>query len=212
MISRDSRPLASLWAKGDRIAQRIGLAVGRSFSRLAHTGTPVGTTLQLDITDDALEREIDLAASTDVPVLITAQTLVGARRIARAVHERRPDAHQHAFTVVSGDLTVNRVVAPLQEGSGAVVLDNIGAFGSDIQAVLLELLESRARRQSRDSRHSRILSTGLPDFYSRVEAGIFRKELFYRLNAIHINVCLPITVGDVLVTGGVDGPRVSSSH
>jgi len=170
------------------------------------------TTVSRDITPDALEREIHLAASTDVPVLITAQTLAGARRIARAIHERRPDAHQQSFTVVSGDLTIDRVVTSLQKGSGAVVFEGVGAFGDDLQAVLLELLESQAGRRAGEPRYSRILSTSLPDLYSHVEAGTFRKELFYRLNTIHINVCLPMTVGDVLVTGGVSGPRVSPPH
>jgi DNA-binding NtrC family response regulator len=190
MISRDySRPFAGLWASRERIAQRIGLAVGRSVSRLAGAATPVGITLHRDIADDALEREIHLAARTNVPVLITAQTLAAARRIARAIHARCRDAHQRSFTVISGDVTMNRVVTSLQNVSGAIVFEDVGAFGDDIQAVLLELLGHQVHHQSGEPQSRRILSTSLPDLYSRVEAGTFRKELFYRLNTIHINVC-----------------------
>jgi DNA-binding NtrC family response regulator len=113
--------------------------------------------------------------------------------------------------VVSSDLPINLVVASLQK-TGAVMFEDVGAFGDDLQTVLMELLESQVGRRAGDHGYRRILSTGLPDLYSRVEAGIFRKELFYRLNTIYINICLPMTIGDVLVTGSVSRPRAVSPH
>lgn len=189
-----SRSFAGLLAKGDRIAQRISSVVGRGISRLASTGTLVGTTLQSQQIEDAFEREIDLAANTDVPVLITAHTLAAARRIASLIDERRPDPHPRSLTVVRSSVTVKRLVRLLQDGSDALVFEDVGAFGDDIQNVVLNFLEDRVRRRSSESQYGRIFSTSRPDLYSRVQAGTFREGLYYRLNTVHINVCLPVTV------------------
>jgi transcriptional regulator of acetoin/glycerol metabolism len=194
--SRDySRSFAGLLARGEGIAQRIGSAVSRRISRLARTARPVGATVQPHV-EDTLEREMFLAASTDAPVLITAQTLAAARYIADIIQERRSDAHSSSFTVIRGSATLDFLVTLLHKGSGAVVFENVGALDDRIQAVLLEFLEHRARYRAGDLRDCRILSTALPDLYSRVQAGTFREALFYRLNTVHINACLPVvTVG-----------------
>lgn len=189
-----SRSLAELWAKGDRIAQRIGSAVGRSISRLAGTG--ILASLELPLVDDVLEGEIHLAASTDAPVLITAPTVAAARRIAEAIQERWPDRYSQSLTVVRGSVARDRLVTSLEGSAGPVLFENIGAFDERGQAVLWEFLEHRARYRPGDPRYRRILSTGLPDLYSRVQAGTFREGLYYRLNTFYINVCLPVTVSE----------------
>jgi two-component system nitrogen regulation response regulator GlnG len=166
------------------MAQRFGSAVGRTLSRLASARALVHTAIdEGDASQSALESEIRLAAHADVPVLVTADTLSVAKRVACAIQERRQESQQIYFPVANSSVPVTQLVELLATRSGLIVFEDVGAFGDQAQAVLLQFLE-----RSGDPRHVRIISTGLTDLYTRVKAGTFREVLFYRLNVIHISV------------------------
>jgi DNA-binding NtrC family response regulator len=189
---RDQFDLSSSWAqKGTKMAQRFGSAVGRTFSRLASAQTLVDTAVdERAATQRMLESEIRLAAYADVPVLVTADTLAAAKYVASAIHERLQESQRISFAIVNSSVAVTRLVELLETRSGSIVFEDVGAFGDQAQAVLLQFLENRSDRRSDDPRHVRIISTGLADLYSRVTAGKFREVLFYQLNTIHINLSL----------------------
>lgn len=170
------------------MAQQFGSVAGRTFSRLASARTRIHTPVdESDANQSALEREIRLAAYTDVPVLVTGDTLAAAKRVACAIQERLA-LQRIPVAVVNCGVAATRLVELLETRTGSIVLEDVGAFGNQAQAVLLEFLENRLDSRSGDRRHVRIISTGLTDLYSRVEARKFHEVLFYRLNTIHISV------------------------
>jgi transcriptional regulator of acetoin/glycerol metabolism len=174
---------------GTKMAQRFGSAVGRTLSRLASARALVHTAIdEGDANQSALESEIRLAAYADVPVLVTAETLSAAKRVVCAIQERLQESERSYFAVVNSSLSLTRLVELLTTRSGSIVFEDVGAFGDQAQAVLLQFLDSRLDSRSGDPRHLRIISTGLIDLYTRVKAGKFRDVLFYRLNTIHISV------------------------
>jgi DNA-binding NtrC family response regulator len=170
------------------MAQQFQSAVGPTFSSVARTTTPDHTPVdETDVNQSALEREIRLAACTDVPVLVTGDTLAEAKRVAYAIQERL-EVQQIPVAVVNCGVAATRLVELLKTRTGSIVLEDVGTLGNQTQAVLLEFLENRLDSGSRNRRHVRIISTGLTDLYSRVEARTFHEVLFYRLNTIHISL------------------------
>jgi len=74
--------------------------------------------------------------------------------------------------------------------SGTIFLDEIGDMPRDLQAKLLRVLEEREVRPVGEVRSVpidvRIISATHHDLETSVENGDFRKDLFYRLNVIHL--------------------------
>ena len=145
------------------------------------------------VNENVLESEIRLAAYADVPVLVTADTLAAANRVACAIQERLK-SQQILSSVVSSSVTAAQLVELLKSRTRSAVFEDVGSFDDPAQAVLSEFLEDRLNSRSGDSWHVRILATGLTDLYSRVKARKFREVLFYRLNTIHISVSRQTTI------------------
>ena len=152
------------------------------------------------------------AAPSDLPVLITGETGTGKEVLARFIHNHsgRPrelfapynctslpadlvdaqlfghrrgaftGAHEHALGVVRS------------VDGGTLLLDEIGDIDPRVQPKLLRLIESREVHPVGESRPSivdvRILVTTNADLAQRVQEQRFRKDLFYRLNIVHLHL------------------------
>ena len=156
--------------------------------------------------------QVSRISDTDMTVLITGESGTGKELVARAIHShsRRvrgpfiaiscpalPDAlleselfghEKGAFT----DAQSPRRGILSQAHEGTVFLDEIGDLPLSLQPKLLRALETRLIRPLGGSREipfdARIIAATNHDLESAVEKGHFRKDLFYRINVIRVQI------------------------
>jgi two-component system, NtrC family, C4-dicarboxylate transport response regulator DctD len=184
--------------------RRLLAAAGRIESDLTLIGdTPVMERLRATL------RHI---AEADVDVLVEGETGVGKELVARALHRwsrRRP----HPFVAVScaalpetmieselfGHETgafsgaVRRRVGRIESADrGALLLDEIDSMTPAIQGRLLRVLEERLINPLGASEPRavdiRVIAASSVDLGELAERGLFRPDLFYRLNVVRIRV------------------------
>jgi len=165
---------------------------------------------------------IDRVASTRSTVLITGESGTGKELIARALHHHSdrkekpfvsvncgalPDTllEDELFGHVRGaytDAVGDRIGRFEQAHQGTLFLDEIGTMSQNLQVKLLRVLQEReltplgsARRVEIDVR---IITATNTDLRQLMEEKKFRKDLYYRLNVIHIQLpSLQARRGDV---------------
>ena len=154
---------------------------------------------------------VNLAASSDAPVLITGETGTGKTHVARAIHfqsplRRRPfistncaslprdlieselfGSEKGAFT---GADTTRYGIFEMAEG-GTLLLDEIGEIPMNLQSKLLGVLEDRQVRRLGGSVvlpvNARVLAATSKDIETVLDR-TFRSDLYYRLSVIRIHV------------------------
>jgi transcriptional regulator of acetoin/glycerol metabolism len=151
-------------------------------------------------------------ASRNVPVLIEGETGTGKELLARAIHDDA-DGRRPFIAFNCGAVSRELVAAELfghvpgaytgatREGrpgrfelahQGTLCLDEIGEMPLDLQPVLLRVLEEGVVYRVGDT-HPRRVSVRLiamtnRDLRAEVEAGRFRRDLFYRVSVTSITV------------------------
>jgi len=140
----------------------------------------VGRTPQMQ----ALYRLVARVMNTDLPVLITGESGTGKSLIARAVHDFSDRRSLPFVSVGAGDLTSfdspSMILAKARGGS--VLFEEIGDLDDDAQARVVYMLDAL------DDTTPRIMATSQKDLAQRMEAGLFRQDLFYRLSGVSIAV------------------------
>jgi DNA-binding NtrC family response regulator len=155
---------------------------------------------------------VERMAASDYPVLITGESGVGKELVARAVHDgsrRRSGpyvavncgcippqlAESELFGAARGAFTGAQADrAGLFEGAheGTLFLDEIEALSMPVQERLLRVIESKSFRRLGDLRlrHAdvRVVSAGNRSLLDMVREGLFRHDLYYRLNVLAIEV------------------------
>ncbi len=162
----------------------------------------------------AIEAEIDCAARSDAKVLITGETGVGKEVVARLIHHRSPRASASLVTLNCAGLPDSLLESELfghVRGSftgayrdkpglletapnGTVFLDEVGEMSTRMQVVLLRFLESgEIQRIGADRSHTRVnvrlITATNRDLAASIASGIFREDLYFRLNVIRL--CIP---------------------
>jgi transcriptional regulator with PAS, ATPase and Fis domain len=146
------------------------------------------------------------------PVLITGESGVGKELVARAVHSVSPLAAAVFLPVNASSLSESLVETELfghvkgaftgathdKEGlvqaanGGTLFLDEIGELGGGVQARLLRLLQEQEIRPVGATKlvlvNVRVLAATNRDLRSSIESGAFRRDLYHRLNVIHLSV------------------------
>ncbi|MBL8949169.1 MAG: sigma-54-dependent Fis family transcriptional regulator [Myxococcaceae bacterium] len=161
-------------------------------------------------------------ARLDVPVLITGETGTGKELVARAIHElstrsgaffgdvncatlAEPLFESHVFGHTRGAFTgaIKSTEGLVERADGGTLfLDEIGELGLAAQAKLLKVLQSHrftrvGETTERTSSFRLVSATNrhLPDMVAR---GLFREDLFYRINVFPISLpALRERLGDV---------------
>jgi DNA-binding NtrC family response regulator len=152
------------------------------------------------------------AAYSDIPVLLTGETGAGKEIFARALHgeSRRADkpfvavncgaipeqlVESTLFGHEKGAFTgaVTKALGKFQEAEGGTLfLDEIGELPPDAQVKFLRALQSKeicpVGSTSSLRANVRIVAATNRDLPELVAAGMFREDLFYRINVLQIRI------------------------
>jgi transcriptional regulator with PAS, ATPase and Fis domain len=159
-----------------------------------------------------LFRVIDRVADTMCTVLVTGESGTGKELVARAVHRESPRAERpfvavncgaipealleselfgHARGAFTGAHAAKMGRVALAEG-GTLFLDEIGEMPLSLQVKLLRVLQAREYSPVGDNRTMkadvRIVAATNVNLEEAVASGVFREDLYYRLNVIHLTV------------------------
>jgi DNA-binding NtrC family response regulator len=156
--------------------------------------------------------QIRQIAPTHIPALILGETGTGKELVARAIHESSPRADRPFVAVNCGALPDSLLESELfghrrgaftgaerdksglfeHADGGTIFLDEIGDTSPALQMKLLRVLEAKEIRPLGDTRtlrvDVRVVSATHSDLESAIEKGAFRRDLYYRLNAVTIYV------------------------
>jgi transcriptional regulator with GAF, ATPase, and Fis domain len=151
-------------------------------------------------------------APTDSTVLIAGETGTGKELAARAIHKRSRRA-RNAFVAVNCAAIPQSLIASelfghekgaftgatqrrlgrfeVAEG-GTIFLDEVGDLPAETQIALLRVLQERELERVGGTRaipiNVRVVAATNRDLQAAVEAGSFRRDLFYRLNVFPIRM------------------------
>jgi len=166
--------------------------------------------------DDPKIRELlqvaDKVAASDLPILIEGETGVGKQVLARRIVARSDRADEPLVAVncaaivptlfeselfghEKGAFTgaVGRKIGKLElAGKGTLFLDEIGELPLPVQAKMLTALEDRVFERVGGSRslrfEGRILAATNRDLNKDLADGLFRRDLFYRLQGLRLHI------------------------
>lgn len=119
-------------------------------------------------------------AASDAPVLILGETGTGKELVARTLHERSP-RHGKAFVAVNCASLPDTLP---EAGGGTLLLDHVGDMSTAAQVKLLRVLEEHAI----EPLGVRVMSATHRDLAKMTQTGLFRQDLYCRLNVLSIDV------------------------
>ena len=155
---------------------------------------------------------IERVADTDASVLITGETGTGKDCVARTIHDLSP-RRDHLFVKVNcpalaaslfeselfghskGAFTgadSKRVGRFEMADKGTIFLDEVGDLPANLQAKMLHVLQDNVFERVGETRsinvNVRVIAATNQDLERSIEAGTFRRDLYYRLNTVTINM------------------------
>jgi len=154
---------------------------------------------------------IENVSMTDAPVLIHGQSGTGKELVARAIHEESPRNKNSFIKVNCAALNENLLESELfghEKGAytgadrtrigrfeaaheGTIFLDEIGDIPLSTQVKLLRVLEEKEIERVGDHKpipvDVRIISASNKDLEAMIGEGLFREDLFFRINVFPVN-------------------------
>lgn len=161
---------------------------------------------------DSLIRSARLVASTDVTVLLKGETGTGKEILATAIQKQSPRANKAFITLNCAALPESLIESELfghRKGAftgaisntqgllqaadgGTLFLDEINSLPIAIQAKLLRFLESGECLAVGDVNpykvDVRVIAATNADINQQIDAGEFRRDLYYRLNVVPLEL------------------------
>ncbi len=192
--------------KGAALAFKPSQAISRGSpmlrpAALALPGIVVGKTgLKIVGKSDAILAALETAnriAAVGEPTLIEGQTGVGKDLFARLIHSRMdPDGAYPFLPVNCSAITPQMFGTALTQQLGTdlsapMCFDEIGEASADTQLFLLRVLDehmTRLQPPNQPDPSLRVLSLTNRTLLDEVEAGRFRRDLFYRLSAVILTI------------------------
>jgi two-component system, NtrC family, response regulator HydG len=163
----------------------------------------------------AMRKLLELArrvANVDSTLLITGASGTGKERIARFIHDESARAPGPFVAVNCGAITETLLESELfghARGSftgamqdrpglfeaangGTLLLDEVGEMSPGVQVKLLRALQEREVRRVGENRsrpvNARVIAATNQELTERIAAGLFRTDLYYRLNVVELHV------------------------
>jgi len=155
---------------------------------------------------------VEKVASTPTTILVTGESGVGKKVVARAIHDGSDRREQPFVAINCGAIPEGLIESELfghekgsftgavetkaglfeVAGSGTLFLDEVAELPPPLQVRLLRALQERRVRRVGGSADiaigARIVAATNRELNEEVAAGRFREDLFYRLNVIQIRV------------------------
>ncbi len=160
----------------------------------------------------SLRETLRTVAETSAAVLLRGETGTGKEMAARFLHAHSPRS-QHQFIAVNcAALTESLLESELfghekgaftgaqrqklgkfeYAGSGTLFLDEIGEISPSLQAKMLRVLDDRKFERVGGNKtiavQCRVIAASNIDFTQAMESGRFRRDLYYRLNVVSIDL------------------------
>jgi DNA-binding NtrC family response regulator len=157
-------------------------------------------------------RQIESVAQSNSSVIISGESGTGKELVARAIHANSPRRFYPLVSVHCGALSESLLESELfghEKGAftgaiynrkgrfemadnGTIFLDEIATISSKMQIELLRVLETKSFVRVGGNKEIpsdfRVICATNRDLKSMVEQGLFREDLFYRLNVVNIHV------------------------
>ncbi len=135
-------------------------------------------------TMQALYRLVARVMNTDLAVLVTGESGTGKSLVAKAIHDFSDRRTMPFVTVQGADLHgIDGPAALLARArGGTLVFDEVGDLDLETQGRIVRMLDALPGNAPR------IIATTQDDLGRKMEAGGFRKDLFYRLGGVTIHV------------------------
>lgn len=175
----------------------------------------VSPTIDFQTTEPAMKRLQDLAlkaANTPATILILGESGTGKSILARAIHQQSPRKKNPFVTVncpsLSRELLESEMFGHVKGAytgavgdtwgkvavadGGTLFLDEIGEMPMEIQPKLLRLLQEREYERVGDPKprraNVRVIAATNRKLDQAVKEGLFREDLYYRLNVITLEI------------------------
>jgi DNA-binding NtrC family response regulator len=157
-------------------------------------------------------KEVEQVAQSNSPVIITGESGTGKELIARAIHSNSTRKFSPLVSVHCGALTESLLESELfghEKGAftgamynrkgrfemadgGTIFLDEIATISPKMQIELLRVLETktfiRVGGNKEITSDFRVICATNKNLRQMVDEGLFREDLFYRLNVVNINI------------------------
>ena len=155
---------------------------------------------------------IETVAPTTTTILINGETGTGKEMVARAIHQTSPRRQQRFIALNCSAIPETLLEAELfghargaftgavgsrqgrieQADRGTLFLDEVGTMSNALQMKLLRVLQEREFERLGDGKtikvDVRVVAATNSDLAKLVKEGVFREDLYYRLNVIQIEL------------------------
>ncbi|WP_226704091.1 sigma-54-dependent transcriptional regulator [Microbulbifer elongatus] len=155
----------------------------------------------------ALRTAIEKVARSDAPVHIRGESGAGKELTARCIHELGPRSEKPFVTVHCSSIPPQQLEPLLFGGSnddqdkggllhaangGTLYLDEVTALPQEVQIKLLETIESKrfppSGGESSRPVNIRVMSSTQKNLANETRNGLFRSDLYFRINVIELTV------------------------
>jgi two-component system response regulator HydG len=205
--------LEELTAVLSQSSQRLHFDLeGRRLRERLRTERGMGDMIGTSPGMEKVYRILSKVAFSTHPVLILGESGTGKELVARSIHTNGPNARKPFVPVDCGSLVPTLIESELfghvkgaftganrpkeglltAAGGGTVLLDEIGELPLDLQSKLLRALQEKEVRPV-GATHSvpisaRVLAATNRDLNTMVAQGLFRKDLYFRLNVVNLKI------------------------